>query len=225
MFFKNLEMFSKIIKDSLSHEDKFLKKIQAILKLTRYYNNLRKGIKSKTIYLNLTNQNSDLIDFLDKLENGDISLIKKLFREESIVFLKKRDLKKHIDLDNKIGIDQVGFNTVYVEKSILGFWTTGRANFFVPTEKKSTNRIVIEIQSIVPLGVTVGFEDTAIKTVQVSKLSAKQIEIIIQPTQITNDVSEVYIDTDRLWLPHLILDTNQTVALGVGIRSINVSYF
>ena len=218
-------MFSKIIKDSLSHEDKFLKKIQAILKLVKYYNNLRKGIKSKTIYLDLINQNSDLIDFLDNLESDDISLTNKLFREESIEFLKKRDLKKHIDLDNKIGVEQIGFNTVYVEKPILGFWTTGRANFFVPTEKKLTNKIVIETQSIIPLGVTVGFEDMPIKTVQVSKLSTKQIEIIIQPTEITNDVSEVYINTDRLWLPHVILDINKTVALGVGIKSINVSYF
>jgi len=218
-------MFSKIIKDSLSHEDRFLKKIQAILKLAKYYNNLQKGIKSKTIYLDLINQNSDLIDFLDKLGNNDISLTNKLFREESIEFLKKRDLKKHIDLDNKIGVEQLGFNTVYFEKPIFGFWTTGRANFFVPTEKKLTNKIVIEIQSIVPLDVTVGFEDMPIKTVQVSKLSSNQIEIIIQPTEITNDVSEVYINTDKLWLPHIILDINKTVALGVGVKSINVFYF
>ena len=218
-------MFSKIIKDSFSHEDKFLKKIQAILKLAKYYNNLRKGIKSKTIYLNLIKQNSDLIDFFDNLENDDISLTNKLFREDSIEFLKKRNLRKHIDLDNKIGVDQIGFNTVYVEKSISGFWTTGKANFFVPTEKKLTNKILIETQSIPPLDVTVGFENAPIKTVKVSKLSTKQIEIIIQPTEITNDVSEVYIKTDRLWLPNVILDTDKTVVLGVGVKSIKISYF
>ena len=92
-------------------------------------------------------------------------------------------------------------------------------------QKKLTNKIVIEIQSIVPLDVTVGFEDMPIKTVQVSKLSSNQIEIIIQPTEITNDVSEVYINTDKLWLPHIILDINKTVALGVGVKSINVFYF
>ncbi|MDH3618391.1 MAG: hypothetical protein OES14_00480 [Nitrosopumilus sp.] len=218
-------MYSKIITNALGNEDKFLKKIQAILKLAKHYNNLQKGIRTKTIYLNLKKQDSDLINFLDKVDNYDISLMKKLFRKETTEFLKKRDLKKHIDLDNKIGLEQIGFNTIFVEKSISAFWTTGRANFFIPTEKKLTNKITIEIRSIVPLDVTVGFEDTPIKTVKMSKLSTKQIEIIIQPTEITNDVSEIYIKTDRLWLPNVILDTDETVALGVGVKSINVSYF
>ena len=225
MFFKNLEMFSKIIKDSLDNEDNFLKKIQAILKLAKYYNNLKKGIRSKTIYFDLENQNSDLSNFLEKLESTDISLTNKLFKEESIEFLKKIDLKKHIDLDKKIGVEQIGFNTIFVEKSISAFWTTGRANFFIPTEKKLINKITIEIQSIVPLDVTVGFEDTPIKRVQMSELSTKQIELIIKPTQITDVISEIYINTDRLWLPNVILDTDKTVALGVGVKSINVSYF
>ncbi|MDH3618375.1 MAG: hypothetical protein OEM89_06590 [Nitrosopumilus sp.] len=218
-------MFSKIIKDSLDNEDNFLKKIQAILKLAKYYNNLKKGIRSKTIYFDLENQNSDLSNFLEKLESTDISLTNKLFKEESIEFLKKIDLKKHIDLDKKIGVEQIGFNTIFVEKSISGFWTTGRANFFIPTEKKLINKITIEIQSIVPLDVTVGFEDTPIKRVQMSELSTKQIELIIKPTQITDVISEIYINTDRLWLPNVILDTDKTVALGVGVKSINVSYF
>ncbi len=218
-------MFSRIIKNSFDHEDKFLKKIQAVLKLAKYYNNLQKGIKTKKIYHNLEKQNSELVNFLDRLENNDVSLVNKLFKIEAIEFLKKRNLKKNIDLDNKIGVEQIGFNTIFDERFISAFWTTGRANFFIPTEKKLTNKIAIEIRSIVPLDVTVGFEDTPIKTVKMSKLSTKQIEIIIQPTEITNDVSEIYIKTDRLWLPNVILDTNETVALGVGVKSINVSYF
>ena len=217
-------MFLKIIKNSFDQEDKFLKKIQAFLKLAKYYSRLQKGIKTKKIYLNLTKQNSELVNFLHRLDNNDISLMNKLFRKETIEFLKKRDLKKNIELENKIGVEQIGFNTIYVEKALSGLWTTGRANFFVPTEKRLT-KITIEIQSIAPLNVTVGFEDTSIITVNMSKLSTKQIEIIIQPTKITNDVSEVFINTDRLWLPSFILDTDETIALGVGVKSIKVSYF
>jgi hypothetical protein len=217
-------MFLKIIKNSFDQEDKFLKKIQAFLKLAKYYSRLQKGIKTKKIYLNLTKQNSELVNFLHRLDNNDISLMNKLFRKETIEFLKKRDLKKNIELENKIGVEQIGFNTIYVEKALSGLWTTGRANFFVPTEKRLT-KITIEIQSIAPLNVTVGFEDTSIITVNMSKLSTKQIEIIIQPTKITNDVSEVFINTDRLWLPSFILDTDEIIALGVGVKSIKVSYF
>ncbi|MDH3502333.1 MAG: hypothetical protein OEL69_07500 [Nitrosopumilus sp.] len=217
-------MFLKIIKNSFDQEDKFLKKIQAFLKLAKYYSRLQKGIKTKKIYLNLTKQNSELVNFLHRLDNNDISLMNKLFRKETIEFLKKRDLKKNIELENKIGVEQIGFNTIYVEKALSGLWTTGRANFFVPTEKRLT-KITIEIQSIAPLNVTVGFEDTSIITVNMSKLSTKQIEIIIQPTKITNGVSEVFINTDRLWLPSFILDTDETIALGVGVKSIKVSYF
>ena len=218
-------MFSKIIKDSHSNEDKLLKKIKTIVNLAKYYNNLQRGIKSKKIYLNSKTQNQEIENFFEEFKNDDLSLVNKLFKEEVAEFLKKRGLINHIDLDRKTGIKQVGLNTIYVEKPISGFWTTGKASFFIPTKKEIKNKITIELYSIPPLNVTIGFENVPLRTIHMSKLSTKKVEVIIESEKIINDISEIYIKTDKQWLPHIILGTNKTIVLGVGIRTIDVSYF
>lgn len=218
-------MLSKIIHDVLKQERGFLKKFKMMISLIKYYKNLQKGIETGNIYHKPKNQDSSLLELINRFSQNDLELMEFLFKDEIINFLEKRKLKQHIDFDEKIGTNQIGYNTIYVEKPIAGLWTTGKASFFLPTKKQLKNKFIIEFRSIPPINVTVRFEKTPIKNFSIPKLSSKKIEFTMDPSKIVKDISEITISTDKLWLPNVILEVEESLTIGIGVKSIGVSYF
>jgi len=218
-------MFSKVFSDTVRREEGLLKKIESTISLIKYYNNLRKGIKSGKIYLTNPNQNSELGELFTKFSTDDFKLMDTLFREDIKKFLNQIELKTYLNFDERIGSEQIGYNTIYVENPINGLWTTGKATFFLPTKKQLKNKFIIEFRSIPPINVTVRFEKTPIKNFSIPKLSSNKIEFTMDPSKIVEDISEITISTDKLWLPNVILEVEESLTIGIGVKSIGVSYF
>jgi len=220
-----VNLISKILSDVSKQEDDPFKKIRKLVGLVKKYNNLQEGLSSGKIYHELKNQNSELIDVIDKLSKNDLGLIDKLFKNDVIEFLKTKKLRSFLDFDKRIDSQQIGYNTIYIDKPIIGLWTTGKATFYIPTKKNLKNKISIEFHSVPPLKVSIGFENQIVKTCQMKKLSTKKIDFILSPSKINNDVSEIFVTTDRLWLPNVLRGEKKIIALGIAIKSIEVSYF
>jgi len=215
----------KTIIDVLKEDKSFSSQIKNLISFTKYYIMLQEGIKSKKIYHSINNQDPSLEKLLDDLNVQDFKLIDELFHKDVKNFLKGRELKQHLDFDDENCSLQIGQNTLYTEKPITGVWTTGKAIFYIPISKKENNRVSIELRSIVPLQVTVGFENKEVTTYEMPQLATKKFTFEIKSDEVTDDVSEVFVTTDKLWYPSLILSLDSKVTIGVGVKSIDVSYF
>ncbi len=198
--------------------------IKKLLSYIRYYNNLNYGIRSNKIYHKIENQNEEYDNFLKNLKKEDLNLFDKLFRIDIKDFLSKSNLLEKLEFDRKIGLSQVGYNTIFVKEPNFGLWTTGRATFFIPTKKEKINRIVVELFTIPPLTVTVGLENLPLQTTRMKKLSKRKIEIQVKSSIITDMVSELFVNTDTLWYPDIVYGNKETVTLGVCVKSIKVFY-
>jgi hypothetical protein len=202
-----------------------LEKIKTLIISFKYYKNLTKGISSGKIYHNLTEHNKDFTNFVNAFSQRDYEILDMLFKKDIEEFLAKTKLTNHLNFDKKIGLSQVGYNSVYVDHRHVGLWTTGKATFYIPTKKNLRNKILLDLLSIPPINVMMGFENQQMKLVRMKKLTNKKIEIILDPTQITKDISEIYINTDQLWLPGIILKMGETIKVGICIKSISVDYY
>ena len=218
-------MLLKTIINVLKEDKSFSSQIKNLISFTKYYIKLQEGIKSKKIYHSINNQDPSLEKLLDDLNVQDFKLIDELFHKDVKNFLKGRELKQHLDFDDENCSLQIGQNTLYTEKPIIGVWTTGKAIFYIPISKKENNRVSIELRSIVPLQVTVGFENKEVTTYEMPQLATKKFTFEIKSDEVTDDVSEVFVTTDKLWYPSLILSLDSKVTIGVGVKSIDVSYF
>lgn len=218
-------MLLKTIINVLKEDKSFSSQIKNLISFTKYYIKLQEGIKSKKIYHSINNQDPSLEKLLDDLNVQDFKLIDELFHKDVKNFLKGRELKQHLDFDDENCSLQIGQNTLYTEKPITGVWTTGKAIFYIPISKKENNRVSIELRSIVPLQVTVGFENKEVTTYEMPQLATKKFTFEIKSDEVTDDVSEVFVTTDKLWYPSLILSLDSKVTIGVGVKSIDVSYF
>ena len=190
----------------------------------RYYKNLQKNLASGKIYQDIKNQNNDYSNFLNKLSEEDFKLFTTLLKDKIVSFLSGKKLESYLKLDKKIGISQVGNNTIYYDVPPFVFWTTGRATFYLPTKRNTINRITVEIVSIPPIKVSVGFENEIIKECEISALSTKKIKFDIIPSKILKDVSEIFVVTDKLWFPNMVnTEFEKSVRLGIGIKSIQIN--
>jgi len=217
-------LFRKIIRDTSNPDQNFFEKISNLYNLTKFYRNFGRGLSSGKIFHEISEQNTNLIETANHLKK-ESDLLEKIFTKDVKNFLKTKKLNQYLDFDNRNSSDQIGLNTIYVDKPISGLWTTGMATFYIPTKPKYNNKILINFRSITPLTVIIKFEKNDVKTIQIPKLSTKTVEITILPEKISDTVSEISISTDRLWLPNVILQTKKSLALGIGIQSIKVSYF
>ena len=217
-------MIKKTLFEILKNEDSLSKKIKKIIKLSKYFKNLQNGINSGKIFNELENQNLKIENLLNKLSNNDLLLIEKLYSLDVKEFLGKQKLVKTLDFDKEIGLKQVGLNSIFLRKPIIGLWTTGKAAFFLPTKKNTKCKISISLYSIPPLKVTIGFEKKVIKTLSMPKLSTKTIDFTVNKNEIKDYVSELFITTDKLWLPNVILDIPESISLGIGVKSIKIIF-
>ena len=217
-------MITKILIDTLKGNGNFLEKLQKLFELLKFRNNLNRGIKSGNIYHELKSQNPNLSEMIGNLSNEDIVLIDNLFKKDVKNFLQKKQLENNLNFDKRTTSKQIGFNTIYIDEPTSGLWTTGIATFFIPTKIGVKNKVSIEFRSIVPLKVIIGFEKIEITNFNIKKLSTKKFDFFIEPSKIVNSVSELFIATDRLWLPSVILGHDDLITIGIGIKSIIVSY-
>jgi len=217
-------LFGKIINDITNTDQNFFQKIGNLLNLLKFYINFQKGLKSGKLFHEIPEQNRSLNEITLSMKK-ESDLLEQIFRKDVKNFLKTKKLNQHLDFENRNSSDQIGMNTIYVDKPINGLWTTGVASFFLPTDPKFNNKILINFRSIPPLTITIRFEKNFEKTVQILKLTTKKVEIVIPPEKISDTVSELSITTDKLWLPNVILQTEKSLTLGIGIESITVSYF
>lgn len=218
-------MLLKIISDVLKEDKNFLVQIKNLISLTKYYIKLQKGIKSKKIYHLISKQDPSLVKLLENINDENLKLIDELFHKDVKNFLKDKELKKHLDFDNKNCALQLGQNTLYTEKPITGVWTTGKAIFYIPTSKKEDNRISLELRSIAPLKVTLGFENKEVTTYEMPQLTTRKFTFEVKSNEVSDPVSEIFVKTDKLWYPSLILKSDSKLIIGVGVKSIDVSYF
>ena len=175
------------------------------------------------VYHNLDEQNSDVSNFLKKLSKEDYELFETLFVSDVKNFLMRKKTQTKILPSGKLGMDQVGFNIIHVENP-ESFWTTGNATFFLPTKKNATNNITIQIASIPETNVIFGFDNKIIKKIKMSKVSEKKVKISIIPSKIKNDISKIFITTDKFWKPDVIQNKNARVVFGIRIDSIIITY-
>jgi len=216
-------LFKKIICDT-SENKNFSAKLKQLISLLKFYNNFRKGISSGKIYHELTKQNQSIIKIKNQLEK-DSELIDNLLNSDVKNFLQTKELENYLDFDKRKNSFQIGLNTIYIDKPISGLWTTGKATFYLPTRTDLNNKIKIELRSIPPVEVSIGIENDVLKNFMIPKLSSKEIIINIPINKIHEKVSEIFISTDKLWLPNIILGTKKSLTLGIGIKSIQISYF
>ena len=177
----------------------------------------------KKVYHNLDEQDSDVSNFLKMLSKEDSKLLETLFESDVKNFLMRKKTQTKILPSEKLGMHQVGFNTINVENP-ESFWTTGKATFFLPTKKNATNNITIQIASIPETNVIFGFDNKIIKKIKMSRLSEKKVKISIKPIKIKNDISEIFITTDKLWKPDVLQNQNAKVVFGIRIDSIMITY-
>ena len=175
------------------------------------------------VYHNLDEQNSDVSNFLKMLSKEDSELLDTLFVSDVKNFLMRKKTQTKIHPSEKLGMDQVGFNTINVENP-KSFWTTGKATFFLPTKKNAINNITIQIASIPQTNVIFGFENEIIKEIKMSKFSEKKVKISMEPSKIKNDISKIFITTDKLWKPDVFQNQNTKVVFGIRIDSIIITY-
>lgn len=217
-------MIIKVLRDFIQRKDKTrIDKIKTIYRLIKHFFNLLEGLRTSKIYHSVPTQQRDLQNLFEKLTNSDLELFRILFKEDVEKFLQKNPLT-NLDFDKKIGLSQIGYNCIYVSDPLPGFWTTGRSTFYIPTRKGMRNRIILNMLSIVPLGITIGFEDATLEILNMSILETRRMEIEIEPAKITKDISEIFVNTDRLWNPGLVTGIKDSIRVGVCIKSIHVYY-
>jgi hypothetical protein len=215
-------MVFKIFQEILKQEGTIKEKIKRIQELKKYYGNLKREISSGKIFHNEENQNQEIVKLISRFSDDDFLLLDNLFKKDVKDFLLNKNLKKYLDFQKRNCSNQIGINTIFVEKPITGLWTTGKATFFIPTICNKENELIIEFQSIAPMKIFIGIEEKILCSVNISKLSTKKINIKIPQENIKDNISEIFIYTDKLWMPHIIFEIKKEVVLGIGIKTIRI---
>jgi len=188
------------------------------------YQSFKKYLKEDLLYLGTENQNKDFEEFMKKIPQSDFKLFDKLLRKDLKKFHSVK-LKERLDFSKSEDFNQIGYGTFFSNRPIEALWTTGHATFFLPTRKNRNNSFKVELFSIPPLNVRVGFEGDEVLKVKIPTMSSKNLKFTIDKSKIDNEISEIYIDTDKLWFPNLILNKKEAILVGVGVKSIvNESY-
>ncbi|MGI0056354.1 MAG: hypothetical protein ACREAK_03140 [Nitrosarchaeum sp.] len=175
------------------------------------------------MYHDIEEQNIEVNNFLKESTKENFDLLDSLFVSDVKKFLFKNKTLTNIIPSERLGMNQVGFNTIYVEKPD-SFWTTGYATFFLPTKKNTTNNITIQIASVPEMNIIFGFENDVVKEIKILRLTEKTVKISIDPSKIKNNISKIFITTDKLWKPDVLRNQNAKVVFGIRIDSIKISY-
>jgi len=207
--------------DFLKSKDKsFSQKASELKNYYRSYKNLKKRIHNNTIFATHEILNNDLENFLGKLTDSDYILLKKLFRDDIKNSLEKLKLNPELKFEKPGDFCQVGMGSVGLKEAFPKLWTTGKAFFYLPTIPGVENHFKIELVSYPAIDIEIGIDDKKIKEINLDELSNKEIKFTTKPSDHLEKISEMYINTNKLWLPNLIIEKDESILLGVGIKSI-----
>lgn len=217
-------MLIKTFYHFLIRKQPFKEKVRIGINFIKIYLNYYQSWKLTKVYHTLGEQNKDLSYFFKIQSKDDFSLLDSLFSTDVKQFLSKKNIQPNINPSKKIGMTQVGFNAIYVENPD-SFWTTGKATFFVPTKTKIPNKLIIEVSSVPETNVIIGLENEIIQEIKIPKFSEKKIQILLPASKIKNNISKIFISTDKFWKPEILQNKNPKVVFGIRIDSIRIKNF
>ena len=207
--------------DFLKQKDKSVSQKTLDLKnYYSYYKNLKKHINDKTIFATHEIPNQDFEDLFSKLNEFDFILIKKLFRDNIKNSLKDTKLQSKLKFSKPNDLVQVGMGSLWLNEPFPGLWTTSTAFFYLPIIPNVENHFKIELFSIPSINGEIGIDGKKTLEFDIDELSNKELKFKTKPTNNSEYVSEIFINTKNLWLPNLIIERDESVLLGVGIKSI-----
>ena len=213
--------FLKIINEINANNSTFKQKFNNIKNLILYYFRLEKGISSKTIFHSEDFDSEEPARLTNILKNSDYEIIEKVITENTKIFLRDLKLKNKIDFKEKRDFLQVGINTVFIHEPFNGLWTTGKATFYLPILKNVNNNCILEIFSIIPTIIIIGYGGTTLKKVPIKKLQTKRIQLSLN--NIDDDVIELFVDVEKRWRPNVITKKSNEIPLGINIKSIMIN--
>ena len=210
----------KLIIDVLKRKDKnFFQNIFQLLKYFKYYVELKKNIRNDNLFLG-NNDDKKFKNLLEKITEDDKHLLEEIFNKNIKSLLENRNLKQKLDFTKQNDFIQVGSGLFRTKEPVPGLWTTGKAFFYMPIIPEKENKFKLELFSIPSLSIEIGFEDQTIIELQMSELNQKTIDFTIKPNEATNNIGEIFINTNKLWLPNVILKNQESILLGIGVKSI-----
>lgn len=210
----------KIIKDVLGQNLTLKNKIKKLCEYYSYYRNLKNSLQDESLYSELEGQNEKITKLMNEFSEDDYLLINKLFNNEIKDFLKKQKLEKNLNFTKTRNFFQVGPNFVFVEEPVKALWTTGKGFLYMPTKPDSDNSFEIELFSIPPLNVEIGFENNIIKNLNFSSLVYKKISFVIDKSLVKEKISQIFVNTDKVWFPNSIMKREEIIPVGIGVISI-----
>jgi len=175
------------------------------------------------IYHELEYQQKEFVNFYQKLKNEDLELFHNLFSQKPKNFLLSNKLETNLDFSQKKGMSQVGFNVISVENP-NSLWTTGKATFFIPTKKDKNNTLILKLASVPSVNVYIGINSSVLRKISIPEVTTKEIKIPIENYLIENDVSEIFISTDKYWKPNVLSGEGAEMTFGIRVNSIEVVY-
>lgn len=216
----------QFIKNAINKKDSSVKeKIDLLIEYYSYYKKLKNSLKNGTIFFQLEKQNESLSNLMKKIKDDDLVLIEKLFTEDVKDFLKKMKLKNSLEFKEKDDFIQIGENFVLVKEPIEGLWTTGKASIYMPMKLNENNRFRIDLFSIPPLKFEIYFEGKIVKKESIDMLSSKTVDFTIKKSDVIDKIAKLSIKTNKFWLPNLIIERDEKIPIGIGLKSItNFSY-
>jgi len=185
-------------------------KIKTLRRQYAHYKNLNKALKNETIFIQNLKQDESFKRLVNKFTDSDFVLLNKLFHKDVKKYLISKKLKKNLNFIEKDDFIQVGQGFILNKEPVLAIWTTGTGFVYLPTKLNSKNHIKIELFSIPPLTVEIGFEGQKVKKIEMPTLSYKNVKISIDSSKINDVVSEFYFKTDKLWKPNIIVNRDES---------------
>ncbi|QUC64791.1 hypothetical protein NsoK4_00435 [Nitrosopumilus sp. K4] len=212
----------KVVMEFLKSKKNLQEKIKDLFLLLSYYRNLLHGIKTMKIYHLIASQNNRIEQLTKSLSEQDYELIDLLLQKNVKTFLQTQKLENSLNFDKRDSSIQIGQNTIFVEKPIRGLWTTGKSTFFMPIIPNRINKIQMTFFSIAPLSVTVSFDGVSNKQIDFQKLSTRTVDFSLNSNDCVESPIEISVVTDKLWFPNVVLNTPQSIPLGICIRQLSV---
>jgi len=212
--------FFQIIGEINKNNPTLKQKLINIKELIQYYYRLEKGISNKSIFQSQNFNSVESKKLSNILESIDQKFIENFLTNNIKIFLRKLELKNKIEFKDKRDFLQVGMNTIFIQEPFKGLWTTGKATFYFPIDKKLKNNLTIEVFSIVPTVVIIGQERKILQKVPIKKFHTKKIQLPLN--KVEDDIVELFVDVEKRWRPNIITKKELEIPMGVNIKSIMI---
>lgn len=213
--------FIKIVKNATRDRLTIEEKLTSIKNLIQGYFRLEKGILNKTIYQSMNFDSNESKTITKTLEEFDYQIIKEILTKNTKKILRKFELKRTLDFNEKKDFLQVGMNTIFINGPFRGLWTTGKATFFLPISRNKSNNLKLEIFSLIPTTIIIGNDEKILKKILIKKFQTKKIDVLID--KINDEIIELYVDVEKRWLPNVVTKNSPEIPMGVNIKSITIN--